>query len=208
MKTKQEIKNLLNRVRFNSQNDVDAVKRFLDGIGIESGGTDKNMFQRDITTARFFITCATQHVFANQIPLETLVDLGIQIYNLCEGSIKSQLTIVASEESNVVMIGEHMGLYRNGLIDTCHVFGSITTSYDKPYRLSKFTVIDVSKPLETGRCYQVVIPNIGVYDENAIVPGTHYMLYLGNGYWLLNGSVYCNVIEISRVKIRILEEVK
>ena len=94
MKTKQEIKNLLRRVRFNSQNDVDAVKRFLDGIGIEVGQTDENMFQRDLTTARFFITCVTQQVFSEQVPMDIVVDLGIQIYNLCVGTIKSHLSIV------------------------------------------------------------------------------------------------------------------
>ena len=176
MKTKQEIKNLLRRVRFNSQNDVDAVKRFLDGIGIEVGQTDENMFQRDLTTARFFITCVTQQVFSEQVPMDIVVDLGIQIYNLCVGTIKSHLSIVTSEESGIVMVGKDMGMYRNGVIDVCYLPETVTTLIGKKYRNAKFALGDRVEGMKEGRCYQVVIPRAEEHDTEIIAPGKHYML--------------------------------
>ena len=207
MKTKQEIKNLLRRVRFNSQNDVDAVKRFLDGIGIEVGQTDENMFQRDLTTARFFITCVTQQVFSEQVPMDIVVDLGIQIYNLCVGTIKSHLSIVTSEESGIVMVGKDMGMYRNGVIDVCYLPGTVTTLIGKKYRNAKFALGDRVEGMKEGRCYQVVIPRAEEHDTEIIAPGKHYMLYVGDNYWTLNSNLYYNVTDIPGVDIRVLEEV-
>ena len=208
MKTKQEIKDMLKRIKFNSKNEVDEVARFLKGIGLQPKQEDEGGVNRELTTARFFITCVTQHVFPNKMPLGMVVDLGIQIYNLCTESEQSKPTIVSSEDSGVVMAGERMGIYRNGFAHVCDASGSITILLSTPCRAVRFSVGELINAPETGKTYQVTIPDTKSPDYDIICPGTYYMLYVGDKYWLLADDIYYDVTSVHGVEIRVLEEVK
>lgn len=198
---------MLKRVSFTSQNEANEVSRFLNGIEISPRSSTEGMIHREIVSARHFISCITQHLFPNDMPLEMVVDLAIQIYNTCMAIVeKCNNPAITSDESGIVMIGNKMGLRHNDFIEICNAPNSFTVLLNQAGRSTRFTTCDPITDPTLGECYHVFVPNTEE-NENGIQPGSHYMMYLGNQNWLSSNNIYFDVISIPGVVVRPLKEI-